>query len=73
MGAGWFYTSLNLLKIFKYELSFQIDSSGRRPDFLRKKIQYAGHRSCSQYFSAGPTEIVQDLNDHIFHYFEVIS
>ena len=50
MGAGWFYTSLNLLQIFKYELSFQIDGSGRRPDFLRKKIQYAGHtgRSCSQ-------------------------
>ena len=29
---------------------------------LEKKIQYAGHRSCTQLFSAGPTEIVQDRN-----------
>ena len=31
-------------------------------DFLRKKIQYAGHRSCTQKFSAVPTKIVQDRN-----------
>jgi hypothetical protein len=45
MGAGWFYTSLNLLQIFKYELSFQIDDLWKPAKISKMTLIFKDHLS----------------------------